>query len=170
MIIALLGLHPRAGVLISRIAADRGTLAHAWMACRGLGDDVEYALVGTWMNDGLPSGLEKRPDLVWLSDRLHSLFLKKGVLMAVVFGSLATGDSTRRSDLDLIVVLSTDKRFLDRYDDLLSDISLAVPGRDVDLLIYTPEELERMAERPFVRQALQQGVTIYESRQKPARG
>jgi predicted nucleotidyltransferase len=122
------------------------------------------------MNDESSLGLEKRPDLVWLADRLRPLFLKKGILRAVVFGSLATGGGTRRSDLDLIIVLSTDKRFLDRYDDLLPEISLAVSGRDVDLLIYTPEELARMAERPFVRQALQQGVTIYESRQEPARG
>jgi hypothetical protein len=75
---------------------------------------------------------------------------------------------TLRSNLDLIVVLPTKKRFLDRYDDLLSELTLAVPGRDVDLLVYTPEELQRIAERPFIRQALQQGVTIYESRQEPA--
>jgi predicted nucleotidyltransferase len=121
------------------------------------------------MNDEPSLGRKKRPDLDWLVSRLSPLFRRKGVLRAVVFGSLATGGSTRRSDLDLIVVLSTKKRFLDRYDDLLSEITLAIPGRDVDLLIYTPEELERMAERPFVQQALQQGVTIYESRQEPAR-
>ena len=96
-------------------------------------------------------GSEPRPDLDWLADRLDPLFEKKGVLRAVVFGSLASGDSSRHSDLDLIVVLSTNKRFLDRYDDLLSEIVLAVPGRDVDLLIYTPEELDRMAERPFIQ-------------------
>jgi predicted nucleotidyltransferase len=122
------------------------------------------------MKDEPAAGLEPRPDLGWLADRLGPLFQRKGVLRAVVFGSLASGDATRRSDLDLIVVVSTNKRFLDRYDDLLSEISLAVPGRDVDLLIYTPEELDGMTERPFVRKALQQGVTIYESRQEPARG
>jgi len=120
------------------------------------------------MKDEPLAGLEPRPDLGWLADRLGPLFQRKGVLRAVVFGSLASGNSTRRSDLDLIVVVSTNKRFLDRYDDLLSEISLAVPGRDVDLLIYTPEELDGMTERPFVRQALQHGVTIYESRQEPA--
>jgi len=122
------------------------------------------------MKDESSGGRERRPDLGWLTHRLGPLFQTKGVLKAVVFGSLASGDGTRRSDLDLIVVVSTNKRFLDRYDDLLSEISRAVPGRDVDLLIYTPEELDSMAERPFIRQALQQGVTIYESRQEPARG
>ncbi len=122
------------------------------------------------MKHGASAGRRPGPDLGWLVDRLGPLFEKKGVLRAVVFGSLATGDSTRRSDLDLIIVVSTTKRFLDRYDDLLSEIVLAVPGRDVDLLIYTPEELDRIVERPLIRQALQQGVTIYESRQEPARG
>jgi predicted nucleotidyltransferase len=57
-----------------------------------------------------------------------------------LFGSFATGDGTGRSDLDLIIVLASNERFLDRYDDLLSEVTLGVPGRDVDMLIYTPEE------------------------------
>lgn len=66
-------------------------------------------------------------------------------------------------DFDLIVVQETTKRFLDRYDDLLPALSAAVRGRDVDLLIYTPQEFARMVERPFVARALREGKTIYES-------
>jgi len=101
---------------------------------------------------------------------LPPILERHGVLRAVVFGSLARNEGTRRSDLDLIIVLRTGKRFLDRYDDLLPEMTRAAPGLDVDLLIYTPEELDQMSERPFIRQALQQGVTIYESGKEPARG
>jgi predicted nucleotidyltransferase len=85
------------------------------------------------------------------------------VRRAIVFGSLARGDATRHSDLDLIVVEETDKRFLDRYDGFLQAVAEAAHGRDVDLLIYTPQEFARMAERPFVARALREGATIYES-------
>lgn len=79
-----------------------------------------------------------------------------------MFGSLARGESSLHSDLDLIVVMKTSKRFLERYDDLLVPIVSAV-GRSVDLLVYTPEELEKVSHRPFIADALRHGVTIYES-------
>lgn len=41
----------------------------------------------------------------------------------MVFGSLARVEASRRSDLDLIVVVDTDARFLDRYDALLAPIA-----------------------------------------------
>ncbi len=103
-----------------------------------------------------------------LAGRLRPVFRRRRVKRAIVFGSLARGDATRRSDVDLIVVQETQARFLDRYDDLLPEISRAVPERDVDLLIYTPDELAAMADRPFVSAALREGKTIYESRQEPS--
>lgn len=103
-----------------------------------------------------------------LALRLAPVFRKHRVLRAIAFGSLARGDVSRHSDLDLIVVQETEKRFLDRYDDLLPEIVRTVPGRDVDLLIYTPQELARIAERPFISMALREGRTIDESRQETA--
>lgn len=64
----------------------------------------------------------------------------------------------------------TPKRFLDRYDDLLREVVQAVPGRDVDLLIYTPQELAQMADRPLIAVALREGKVIYESEQEPVSG
>jgi len=71
-------------------------------------------------------------ELETLASRLRATFEKHRVLRAIVFGSPARGDASRRSDLDLIVVQDTDKRFLDRYDDLLREVAERVPGRDVD--------------------------------------
>jgi predicted nucleotidyltransferase len=105
-----------------------------------------------------------------LAQELRPIFEKHHILRAVVFGSFGRGDVSRRSDLDLIVVQNTQKPFLDRYDDLLQEIARAVPGRDVDLLIYTPQELAHMADRPLIATALREGKIIYESEQEPAPG
>ena len=84
----------------------------------------------------------------------------------ILFGSMVGDEIGEWTDLDLVVVAETDKRFLDRYDDLLGEIAQVVSGRDVDLLIYTPQELARLADRPFIKRALSQGRVIYESKQE----
>ena len=117
------------------------------------------------MNQGKP-----HEDLEILAARLRPLFQEHGILRAIVFGSLGRGDGTRRSDLDLLIVQDTDCRFLDRYDRLLPEIVRRVPERDVDLLIYTPNELRDAAELPFIATVLREGRVIYELEQEPARG
>ncbi len=101
-----------------------------------------------------------------LSAQLRPIFIKHHVSRAILFGSLARGDASRHSDVDLIIVKNTKKRFLDRYDGLLPDISRSIPKRDVDLLIYTPEELNELADRPLIATALKEGKVIYESGQE----
>lgn len=107
-------------------------------------------------------------ELERIAERLRPIFEQHRVRRATVFGSLARGESSRRSDLDLIVVMDTDARFLDRYDALLAPIARALPERAVDLLIYTPEELARIAHRRFIAAALREGKTIYEREQESA--
>lgn len=101
-----------------------------------------------------------------LKKKLQPLFKKYKIEKAILFGSLARGDMSRRSDVDLILIQETQKRFLDRYDDLLLDFGQAVKDRAVDILIYTPQELEQIKDRSFVRQALREGITLYEHIQK----
>jgi len=108
-----------------------------------------------------------RDTLSELASDLRPVFDRYQVRKAIVFGSLARGDQSRRSDLDLLVVQDTEKRFLDRYDGILSEIGDVVRGRDVDLLIYTPDELVRMSGRPFIRKVLKEGIVIYESERQP---
>ena len=106
------------------------------------------------------------PDLRPLADALRPVFRRYRVVRAILFGSLARGEGTRRSDVDLIVIQNTGKRFLDRYDGLLQEISERVPGRDVDLLIYTPQEIAALSHRPLIAFALREGRVIYESQQE----
>lgn len=84
-----------------------------------------------------------------------------GAILAVLFGSYARGTATKRSDVDLIFVEETDLRYVDRLDRYHSRlvVQLRTP---VEMFVYTPEEFERMKDRPFVARALREGVVLYE--------
>jgi predicted nucleotidyltransferase len=105
-----------------------------------------------------------------LSKRLLPIFARYHIVKAILFGSFARGEPTRHSDIDLLLVQETAKRFLDRYDGILGEITDSIQGRDVDVLIYTPEELRLMGDRPFMRTVLTEGVLIYESKREPIPG
>jgi len=96
-----------------------------------------------------------------ISQRLKPLFKKNNVEKAIVFGSGARGTRTRKSDLDLLIVLRTDKRFFDRYGDF-EEIPNLIKGSSVDMLIYSPEELENISHRKFIKTILAEGKIIYE--------
>ena len=85
-------------------------------------------------------------------------------LKVVVFGSAARGDSDEWSDLDLLIVTRTDRPFFERFKDF---VGLYDVWPRLDLLIYTPEEFERMVdeERPIVMQALAEGAVLHPTSQ-----
>lgn len=107
-------------------------------------------------------------DLDTLKRKLNPLFKEYKIEKAILFGSLARNEASRHSDVDLILVQKTNLRFLDRYDGILASLSQALPEWDVDILIYTPEELAEISDRRFIQQALQEGKILYESKQIPA--
>lgn len=79
----------------------------------------------------------------------------------ILFGSFATGEATEWSDIDLVIVKETERRFLERTKEVLL---LLRPRVGVDILVYTPREFERLScERPFVRTEIQEkGKVLYE--------
>ena len=98
-----------------------------------------------------------------LKKKLQPLFKEHKIEKAILFGSHARNEASRHSDIDLILIKNTDLRFLDRYDGILASFSRALPEWDVDLLIYTPEELAKISHRRFIKQALEEGKILYES-------
>jgi hypothetical protein len=54
------------------------------------------------------------------------------------------------SDLDLLIIWDTPLSFLERTVELYRRLQLRVSA---DLLVYTPDEMERMADAPLVRRA-----------------
>lgn len=94
---------------------------------------------------------------------------ENGAQCAILFGSHARGTATRRSDVDVIFVEETDLPFLKRLDRYLGPLvdRLHTP---IEVLVYTPGEFERMKDRPFIRQALEEGVVLYEHGKVQTRG
>jgi predicted nucleotidyltransferase len=64
---------------------------------------------------------------------------------AYVFGSYGTPEFGRDSDVDMMIVVRTETRFLDRAMEYPELIDL-VPS--MDLLVYTPEEFESLTREP----------------------
>jgi len=93
-------------------------------------------------------------------ERTVQILREMGAQRIVLFGSVAREAVTAWSDLDLIVVLDSDLPFIKRLGSLYEQIQ---PHVGLDLLAYTPEEFETLRERPFIRQALQEGRVLYET-------
>lgn len=81
----------------------------------------------------------------------------------VLFGSLARGEATAASDMDLLVV----KNVADRRG-LAQRIyrSLIGVGRPVDVVVVTADDVQRFGQSPatVIAPALREGVLLYERR------
>lgn len=82
-----------------------------------------------------------------LFEKIRTYFKGEVVEQVFVFGSFADDTTTRRSDLDLIVIKKSGKRFVERLREYL-DVD-TVLGLPVDLLVYTPNEWKTVGKRKF---------------------
>ena len=71
--------------------------------------------------------------------------LQGRVEQAWLFGSWGSRDFGRDSDVDLLLVVKTDKPFLERARDFFDVMDLAL---EMDLLVYTPEEFKSLTDKP----------------------
>lgn len=93
-------------------------------------------------------------------ERWVPLLRERGAIFILVFGSFARGEVGLFGDVDLLVVMPSEQDFLERTAELYRLLASRV---DLDLVAYTPEEFERMRDRPFVRRALRGGRILYEA-------
>ncbi|MBC7228350.1 MAG: nucleotidyltransferase domain-containing protein [Thermoflexales bacterium] len=82
------------------------------------------------------------------------------VQRVILFGSYARGRADLLTDLDLVVVQSSDRDFLTRMTELYGRIG-PLPV-DADILVYTPQEWEQMQDTPFGRRVMREGKVLYE--------
>lgn len=105
---------------------------------------------------------QRRVDLEKELARIVAEIEKDGVHKIILFGSLAKKGGGLVGDIDLIVIRDTKDRFLDRLDRAYRRLR---PRMALDLLIYTPEEIdEMMTWSCFVRRALKEGKVLYEAK------
>jgi predicted nucleotidyltransferase len=81
----------------------------------------------------------------------------------ILFGSYAYGNPTPDSDVDLLVIMKTKAREIDRY---VAVSNLLYPRQfPVDSLVKTPQEMEVEARKIgnyFMREILKKGKVLYE--------
>lgn len=94
------------------------------------------------------------------AERLAATASALGAKQVVLFGSLARGTPALTSDVDLLIVWDTPLDFVTRTVEIYRQLQ---PREAVDLLVYTPDEMTRMADRPFIRNALREGTVLYET-------
>jgi len=90
-------------------------------------------------------------------DKLAALDVEKISL----FGSYARGRADLFTDLDVLVIMETDKPFIERSGEIHSLLALPV---DADILCYTPKEFRRMRDTPFIKNILEDEVVLYEKK------
>ena len=96
-----------------------------------------------------------------LKKAIVSSYKKINPAKIILFGSWCRDEEDKYSDVDIIVIYETKKRFLDRLKELylMWDIPVAF-----DILAYTPEEFEKMLKEknPFIKKINREGEVIYE--------
>jgi len=107
-------------------------------------------------NISIISGLENLVDFIALEYKPEKIIL---------FGSSGTEIRGKGSDIDLLIIKKTSKRFVDRVVELMrlirSRFGFQYP---VEPLIYTPDEFRKAEEinSIFTRTVLSKGIVLYE--------
>ena len=106
----------------------------------------------------------KKQHLIHLRKELNRIkegLIKLGALKIIIFGSAVRNELGLTSDIDLIVIIETNKNFIERAEEIYKNLAPI----DIDLLIYTPNEFDRMnKENLFLQHVLKEGKVIYEQK------
>ena len=84
--------------------------------------------------------------------------------MIVIFGSVAKGCATDTSDIDVMVVMDTDRRFVERSFPIQRALIKRKINVDRDIFVVTPEEFGQDIddETSLVHEAFNTGYVVYE--------
>jgi len=81
----------------------------------------------------------------------------------ILFGSASRHEAHAGSDIDLLIVMDTVKRIKEQE----AEIYLSMPsiGAPVEILVITPEELDRQCRNPYsaIHSIVEEGTTVYDS-------
>ena len=102
---------------------------------------------------------DNRPLMDKIDEFLRILNSKIKLEKVLLFGSTAKHKRRKNSDIDLIVVSKSFSGLnsLERGKMLLEDWSFI---EELDLLMYTPEEFERVSKRPLVKEMIADALNL----------
>lgn len=79
--------------------------------------------------------------------------------MIILFGSYATGDYRKDSDVDLLIIKKTSDAFLERHKKARRLLKTTTP---VDIFVLTPDEFEKAKQNNLlVKEAVETGTIVY---------
>jgi predicted nucleotidyltransferase len=101
----------------------------------------------------------REPPIEEIVRKIVSAFHPRRVML---FGSLARGEGTAESDADILVEMETDLKPFERR--LAVDSIFGLRDRAMDILVYTPEEVERFKDvlGTLLHTILMEGRIVYE--------
>lgn len=73
----------------------------------------------------------------------------------ILFGSYAKGTQNEKSDLDLLIIKNTKKKFTKRIEEVLNKIDYK---KEIDVFVYTPEEIKKP--NIIIEKALEEGIEV----------
>jgi predicted nucleotidyltransferase len=88
---------------------------------------------------------------------------KDNLLDIILFGSLAKGDFTGLSDLDIAIILkNSDLNFIERIKKYIKYFDIEIP---VDIFVYTISEVEKMKKEKnyFITEIINNGISLIKS-------
>ena len=95
--------------------------------------------------------------------RIKEELIKLGALKIILFGSAVRNELGLMSDIDLVVIIESNKSYIERSVEIYKKIQPI----QVDLLIYTPYEFNHMSkENLFIQHILKEGKLIFERDEK----
>jgi predicted nucleotidyltransferase len=94
-----------------------------------------------------------------ISNRLKKEYNAKQVIL---FGSYAKGEETEGSDIDLLIIAPTQKRFFERIAQVRSLIRNLRNGLAIAPIVLTYEELEKRVKMgdQFIKEILERGINL----------
>jgi predicted nucleotidyltransferase len=107
----------------------------------------------------MKASFQDRARLEQETQRLVEQLRAMGANRVILFGSLARGQISLFSDIDLLVVFDGERpaRELTRW------VYQNIHSREaVDILAYSQKSLQEISKRPFIQRVLNEGKTLYE--------
>ena len=97
-----------------------------------------------------------------ISDIINRIVAEYAPEKIILFGSYANGNPSDNSDLDLFIIKESSLPRPDRSVNIRR--MLAEENIPMDIIVYTPEEVEKSKSNPysFVNEVLSSGITLYE--------
>lgn len=94
--------------------------------------------------------------------RLIELLKSYNPEQIILFGSRARGEADEYSDYDIILIKQTEKPFMERLKDMIPYL-IKFDGT-AEILVYTPEEFEKMKEFGLGFIVQKEGIVLYEGK------